>query len=96
MLKPFQGCIHYSSFSWSVPAPHENVRIIMLHFQLFSVYDADLIDDLQGDTSGYFGRMMYSLASGARQECDSDDELAEEEAQKLVDVCFCFKPLKFN
>lgn len=69
---------------------------IILPVYQISVYEVELIDDLQGDTSGYFGRMMFSLASGARQECDSDDKLAEEEAQKLIDVSFCFKPLKLN
>lgn len=50
------------------------------------MYDAELIDDLQGDTSGYFGRMLYSLASASRQESGADDDQASEEAQKLIDV----------
>lgn len=53
---------------------------------LSTVYDAELIDDLQGDTSGYFGRMLFSLASAARQETPGDEGLAVEEAQKLIDV----------
>ncbi|XP_045159545.1 annexin A13-like isoform X1 [Mercenaria mercenaria] len=51
-----------------------------------TLYEADLVEDIQGDTSGYFGRMLYSLAQAGRQDCDSDDDLADEEAQKLIDA----------
>lgn len=50
------------------------------------LYDADLVEDLQGDTSGYFGRMLYSLTTASRQDSEEDEDMAEEEAQKLIDA----------
>ena len=52
-----------------------------------TAYEKELGDDLAEDTSGYFGRMMVALAHAAREDCDADDEKAEEEAHKLVEVC---------
>ena len=50
------------------------------------MYDVELIEDLQSDTSGYFARMLYSLCTAFRQVEDGDDDFAEEQAQKLIDV----------
>lgn len=49
-------------------------------------FDSDLVDDLAGDTSGYFGRMMRSLVNGNREEDDHGDDAAAEDAQKLIDA----------
>ena len=59
-------------------------------------YEVDLVEDLQGDTSGYFGRMLFSLCSASRQESGADEDLAVEEAQKLIDVRVRYYPLQFT
>jgi len=45
-----------------------------------------LEEALQGDTSGYFGRLMTALAQGGRDTDDVDYTRVEEDAQKLFDV----------
>ncbi|WAR23203.1 ANXA7-like protein [Mya arenaria] len=50
------------------------------------LYDADLNEEIQSDTSGYFRRLMFSLVSGKRQEGMADYDRAHEEAQKLIDA----------
>lgn len=57
---------------------------IKKHYQ--KLYDSDLTEDLRGETSGYFCRMMYSLCTGFRQIEEADDDYASEQAQKLVDA----------
>ena len=59
---------------------------VHMNFIFMSVYDSELIDDLRSETSGYFCRMMYSLCTGFRQVEECDDDYADEQAQKLVDV----------
>jgi len=52
-------------------------------------FDAELEEALQGDTSGYFGRLMTSLCVGGRESDDwdsSDDDKAAEAAQKFFDA----------
>ena len=57
------------------------------------VYESELEDDLVGETSGYFQRMMRSILTGFRQVEECDDDFAAEQAQKLVDVSkFWFYP----
>ena len=63
--------------------------INILYFIYFSVYDADLEEDLKSDTSGYFRRLMVSLVTAGRQEEDYsevDYDKAREDAQKFFDV----------
>ncbi|KAL4236488.1 hypothetical protein ACF0H5_004874 [Mactra antiquata] len=52
-----------------------------------ALYDgADLTEDLSGDTSGYFKRLMVSLSTGCRNEEEEDDDKITEDAQKLIDA----------
>lgn len=44
-------------------------------------------EDLQSDTSGYFGRLMVALCANGREPSEGwDMEEAEESAQKLYEV----------
>ena len=56
-----------------------------IHFFL-TVYETELLEDLEGDTSGYFRRVLCSLVTAYRQVEDGDDDFAEQQAQKLIDV----------
>ena len=53
-------------------------------------FEAELEEDLQGDTSGYFGRLMVSLCAAGRESDDwygdVDEDKAAEDAQKFYDV----------
>jgi len=52
-----------------------------------ALYDADLPEDIQNDTSGNFGKLMYSLVQAAREEDDGADEgRAVEDANALLDA----------
>jgi len=52
-----------------------------------NLYDADLLEDIESDTSGAFGKLMFSLAQGCRNEDEElDEDLAAEDAQALVDA----------
>ena len=46
------------------------------------------MDDVQGDTSGYIKRLLFSQCNAARNEESEgvDDGLAAEEAQEIYDV----------
>jgi len=51
------------------------------------MYERELLEDLEGDVSGYFGRLMYSLAQGTRSEDEEGDEgLAIEDVEALIDA----------
>jgi len=51
------------------------------------LYDADLAEDIQGDTSGSFGNLMFSLVQAQRCEDDGVDEgLANDDANALLDA----------
>merc|ERR1712025_1193807 len=55
--------------------------------EAYAAHEADLLEDLQGDLGGNFGKLMYSLAQGTREDCcDVCDEKAHEEAQALFDA----------
>ena len=50
-------------------------------------FDRSLEEDLMGDCSGYFKRLMVSQCNGARHEPDGvDDDLAQQDAQTIFDV----------
>lgn len=49
-------------------------------------YECSLEEALQGDTSGYFGRLMTALVQGGRDTDDVDYSRVEEDAQKLFDA----------
>jgi len=51
-------------------------------------HDATLVDDIEGDTSGNFGRLMYSLAQAARvEDCEGvDEDQAIEDANALIEA----------
>lgn len=50
-------------------------------------FDANLADDIEGDTSGNFGKLMFSLVQANRAEDeDVDEEKAAEDAQALFDA----------
>jgi len=51
------------------------------------LYDADLAEDIQGDTSGSFGQLMFSVVQGQRCEDEGVDEgAAVDDAQALIDA----------
>lgn len=51
------------------------------------MYERELIEDLESDTSGYFGRLMFSLAQASRSEDEDVDEgLATEDAEALIEA----------
>jgi len=51
-----------------------------------SLYDRDLIKDLESETSGDFRRIMVSLASAGRDEKPVDEELATTDARDLYEA----------
>lgn len=54
---------------------------------VFSEFETTLEEDLQSDTSGYFGRLMVALCANGREPSEGwDMEEAEESAQKLYEV----------
>ncbi|XP_060082008.1 annexin A4-like [Ylistrum balloti] len=63
-------------------------------------YEVALEEDLDCDTSGYFGRLMISLVTGGRDVDDTvNDEDADTEAQELYDAgagCWGTEESKFN
>lgn len=54
----------------------------------FAEYGKELEDDLQGDTSGYFGRLMVSLCAAGRESDGDhvDKSRAVEDAKKFYEV----------
>merc|ERR1739848_532611 len=50
------------------------------------LYKKDLAEELQGETSGNFKRLLYSLAQAARAEDDVDESKAIEDAQALLEA----------
>lgn len=52
-----------------------------------SEFETTLEEDLQSDTSGYFGRLMVALCANGREPNEGWDMAeAEESAQKLYEV----------
>ena len=52
-----------------------------------SEFETTLEEDLKGDTSGYFGRLMVALCANGREPNEGWDMAeAEESAQKLYEV----------
>ncbi|GAA6096991.1 annexin A4 [Tachysurus ichikawai] len=50
-------------------------------------YDRDLEDDISGDTSGMFKRVLVSLATAGRDESTKvDEELAKQDAKEIFDA----------
>lgn len=64
------------------------------------LYENNLQDDIDNDTSGNFGRIMYSLVQAARSEDeDVDDDLAVEDANALIEAgeaCWGTDESRFN
>jgi len=51
------------------------------------LFENNLVEDLEGDTSGYFGRLMFSLAQANRSEDDDvDEDLATQDAEALIEA----------
>jgi len=50
------------------------------------LYKKDLAKELQSETSGYFKRLLFSLAQGARDESAVDSAQAAQDAQALYDA----------
>lgn len=51
------------------------------------LFENNLVEDLEGDTSGYFGRLMFSLAQANRSEDeDVDEDLATQDAEALIEA----------
>ena len=60
---------------------YQNEGFPFSYCHYYSVYENNLQDDIDNDTSGNFGRIMYSLVQAARSEDeDVDDDLAVEDA----------------
>ena len=59
-------------------------------YMYFVEYETDMEEDIKGDTSGYFQRLMSSLCQAARQECEPDDDVVEEDAENLIQVHIYF------
>jgi len=52
-----------------------------------NLFESNLVEDIEGDTSGAFGKLMFSVAQGCRSEDDGvDEDLAAEDAQELIDA----------
>lgn len=50
-------------------------------------YDANLAEDIEGDTSGNFGKLMFSLVQAKRSEDEGADECqAAEDAEALIEA----------
>jgi len=64
------------------------------------LYGNTLLEDIDNDTSGNFGRLMYSLVQAARSEDeDVDDGLATEDANALIEAgeaCWGTDESRFN
>jgi len=63
------------------------------------LYDRDLVEDLEGDTSGYFRRLMYSLAQANRAEGEVCEEMATQDAEALLEggeACWGTDESRFN
>jgi len=64
-----------------------NEQIEAIKEEYKKLFDANLADDIQGDTSGNFGKLMFSLVQAKRSEDeDFDEEKAAEDAQALFDA----------
>jgi len=64
-----------------------NEEINAIKFAYKKLYDANLVDDIDSDTSGYFGRLMFSLAQASRAEDeDVSENQAYADAQALIDA----------
>lgn len=50
------------------------------------LYKKDLAEELQSETSGYFGRLLFSLAQASRAENDVDESNAAEDANALLEA----------
>lgn len=56
---------------------------------LVAVYNHDLSEDIEKETSGILQRVLLSVSTGARDQTkadDVDDELAQMDARELYDV----------
>ena len=74
---------------WKCMTIAESFGLFHKYIFFFSVsieYDAELIDDLEGDCSGFFGTMMHSLATAKRNDDCDDNGDAAEDAQILIGV----------
>lgn len=70
-----------------IMSSRSNDEIKALIAQYKKLYKEDLAKDLQSETSGYFGRLLYSLAQAARSEGeDVCNDKAREDAQALFDA----------
>jgi len=56
-----------------------NDEILAIRETYKKLYERDLVKDLQNETSGYFKRLMFSLAQASR---DGDNQLSEDMAKK--------------
>lgn len=62
------------------------------------LFERDLVQDLEDDTSGYFRRLMYSLAQGNRSD-EVNEDLAAEDAEALLEsgeACWGTDESRFN
>lgn len=63
---------------------NEEIEAIKEKYQ--EEFDKSLEEDLQSDTSGYFGRLMVALVQAGRDTDDVDYTRVEEDAQKIFDA----------
>lgn len=70
----------------SVLVPRDSGEIEEIKECYKNLYDSDMLEDLQSDTSGYFKRLMFSLCTAYRQVELADEEHIAKETQKLIEA----------
>lgn len=62
-----------------------NEKIEAIKEKYKELFEAELVDDIDGDTSGNFGKLMFSLAQASRSEDDdvNDDDVATDVANLI-------------
>ncbi|XP_076063062.1 annexin-B12-like isoform X2 [Oratosquilla oratoria] len=64
----------------------DNATIHHIKNEYFKLYNKKIEDDIRGDTSGDFQRLLISMIAGAREEHNCDPSLAPSLAQQLYEA----------
>lgn len=76
-----------------------NEEIANIKVAYKKLFDRDLVKDLEDDTSGYFRRLMFSLAQGSRSEEDINEDMVKEDAEAILEAgegCWGTDESRFN